>query len=152
MLKEKRKNERSLKKNQNKTEKLEAIKNSKYVILKNSVNLNNEEKEKLEQVKKPFPDLGRMYEKFRNIYENNNHWLNGILNLADWLKKANKILPKSSKTIKNWLGEIISYFDCRTTNGIVEGINNKLKLIKRTSYGFRNFDNFRTRVFLDWYF
>jgi transposase len=54
--------------------------------------------------------------------------------------------------IKNWIGEIISYFDHRTTNGVLEGINNKLKLIQRTAYGFRNFDNFCTRVFLNWHF
>jgi len=30
--------------------------------------------------------------------------------------------------------EIIAYFDNRTTNGVVEGINNKLKLIKRSVY------------------
>ena len=40
------------------------------------------------------------------------------------------------------------YFDERITNGVVEGINNKLKLIKRSAYGFRNFDNFRIRVLL----
>ncbi len=32
--------------------------------------------------------------------------------------------------------------------GIVEGINNKLKLIKRKAYGFKNFDNFRLRSLL----
>jgi len=29
----------------------------------------------------------------------------------------------------------------------VEGINNKLKLIKRSAYGFRNFDNFELDVY-----
>jgi len=31
--------------------------------------------------------------------------------------------------------------DNNTTKGIVEGINNKLKLIKVSKYGFRNFKN-----------
>ena len=35
--------------------------------------------------------------------------------------------------------KIIAYFDNGTTSGVVEGINNKLKLIKRSAYGFRNF-------------
>jgi hypothetical protein len=35
--------------------------------------------------------------------------------------------PQSFGTIRRWLGEIIAYFDCRTTQGTVEGINNKLK-------------------------
>jgi len=33
----------------------------------------------------------------------------------------------------------------RTTNGAMEGINNRLKLIKRQAYGFMNFDNMRNR-------
>jgi len=31
----------------------------------------------------------------------------------------------------------------RTTSGVMEGINNKIKLIKRQGYGFCNFENFR---------
>ncbi|MGF1492218.1 MAG: transposase, partial [Microcoleaceae cyanobacterium] len=34
---------------------------------------------------------------------------------------------------------------------IVEGINNKLKLIKRSGYGFRNFDNFQLRCLACWH-
>ncbi|NCS45979.1 MAG: transposase, partial [Microcystis aeruginosa BS11-05] len=48
-------------------------------------------------------------------------------------------------------GEIISYFERRTTNGVVEGINNKLKLIKRRGYGLRNFQNFWVRSMLSWH-
>jgi transposase len=48
--------------------------------------------------------------------------------------------------------EILAYFDNRTTSGVVEGINNKLKLIKRSAYGFTNFENFRNRYLLNWYY
>ncbi len=34
-------------------------------------------------------------------------------------------MQHSAQTIRNWFGEIISYFERRTTNGVVEGINNK---------------------------
>jgi hypothetical protein len=36
------------------------------------------------------------------------------------------------------------------SGGIVEGINNKLKLIKRSGFGFRNFDNFRIISLISW--
>ena len=42
----------------------------------------------------------------------------------------------------------VAYFDERTTSGVVEGINNKLKLIKRRAYGMRNFTNLKLRSFL----
>jgi transposase len=58
----------------------------------------------------------------------------------------------SLKTIKRWLGEIGGYFEQRTTNGIVEGINTKLKLLKRCGFGFRNLINFEIRALLFWHF
>ncbi|WP_448562683.1 transposase [Trichothermofontia sp.] len=39
-----------------------------------------------------------------------------------------------------------NHFISRTTSGMMEGMNNKLKLIKRQAYGFMNFDNFRARL------
>ena len=33
-------------------------------------------------------------------------------------------------------------------NGAIEGINHKIKLIKRVSYGYRNFDFFKYRIFI----
>jgi len=56
------------------------------------------------------------------------------------------------KTFVNWKKEIIESFDLhpltdkKMTNGIIEGINNFIKVIKRVSYGFRNFNRFRNRI------
>ena len=91
-------------------------------------------------------------EELRDIFETSKDWSEGLLEIADWLKDVSKYFPKSFGTIRRWIGEIIAYFDERTTQGVVEGINNKLKLIKRRAYGFRNFDNFRLRSFLTWDF
>jgi predicted nucleotidyltransferase len=46
---------------------------------------------------------------------------------------------------------VIGYFDNGTTSGVVEGINNRLKLIKRLGYGFRNFENFSLRCLICWH-
>jgi hypothetical protein len=34
------------------------------------------------------------------------------------------------------------------TNGFVEGMNNRIKVIKRMAYGYRNIDNLRRRILL----
>jgi len=52
---------------------------------------------------------------------------------------------------QRWLAEVVGYFEKITTNGIVEEINNKLKLLKRCGFGFRNFDNFQVRALLFWH-
>ena len=143
-------------KNKDEKEKiLSGLSKSKYILLKNQEDLKEPEQEKLKEVKKVAPVLGKMHhlkEKLRNIFETEKDWRDGLLNLADWLKYISEYFPKSFGTIKRWIGEIISYFDEGTTQGVVEGINNKLKLIKRRAFGFRNFDNFQIRSLLTWHF
>lgn len=134
---------------------LEGLKKSKYVLLKNEKDLSEEQGSKLIQVKEVSNNLKRMHElkeEIRKIFEQTNNWLTGLFNLGIWLASAKKYFPHSQKTIIRWLDEIIAYFDNRTTSGVVEGINNKLKLIKRSAYGFRNFENYRIRCLLNWHF
>jgi len=135
--------------------KVAAIKHSKYPLLKKKENLNETEKEKLEEVKKAVPELIKMYdekENFRDIFESKITSDEAFWKLIEWTESAYKYFPKSCQTIKRWINEIVAYFDNRTTQGTVEGINQKIKLIKRKAYGLTNFDNFRRRILLNWHF
>lgn len=117
--------------------------------------MTEEQKDKLEQIKQASPTLSKMHqlkEELRMIFEKPIDWLAALFELGNWLVSARQYYPKSQDTILRWFDEIIAYFDHRTTNGIVEGINNKLKLIKRSGFGFRNFDNFKIRSLLNWHF
>lgn len=142
----------------NKSEKeriLEALNKSKYSLIKNEDSLNEKQKSKLKSVQEVSPNLAKMHalkEEFRDIFETTKSWGDSIIKLLDWMYDALSYFPKSIGTIVRWFGEIVGYFDGRTTSGIVEGINNKLKLIKRLGYGFRNFSNFRLRSLLNWHF
>ena len=51
------------------------------------------------------------------------------------------------KTYKKYEEYIINSLKYLYSNGICEGINNKIKLIKRIAYGFRNFENFKLKIF-----
>ena len=153
--KKSRKEAQELENESEKEQLLSGLNKSKYALLKNEKDLTEKQRDKLEEVKKVSPILAKMHslkEEFRDIFETNHNWVEGLLSLADWLRNSKEYFPKSFGTIRRWLGEIIAYFDSRTTQGVVEGINNKLKLIKRRDYGFRNFDNFSIRCFLTWYF
>lgn len=50
--------------------------------------------------------------------------------------------------LRNWSKYILNAFDCPYTNGYTEGTNNAIKVIKRNAFGYRNFRNFRNRIFL----
>jgi transposase len=146
------KTSKSSKKVEDYQEILKGLNDSKYSLLKNQEDLNEKQNIKLMEVKKVCLHLAKMHklkENFRQIFNNpKTNWLRGLLRIGSWQKRAKQYFPDSVKTITNWIDEIIAYFDNRTTSGIVEGINNKLKLIKRSAYGFRNFDNYKNRCLL----
>jgi len=51
-----------------------------------------------------------------------------------------------TQTFINWQNEILNSFDHPYTNGFTEGVNNKIKVIKRNAFGVRNFKRFRNRI------
>lgn len=71
--------------------------------------------------------------------------------LLEWFAKAwssGVALVKSfaNKIATHWKG-ILNYFDHPITTGPVEGINNKIKVLKRMAYGFRNLEYFKLRIY-----
>ena len=48
--------------------------------------------------------------------------------------------------LKNWETYILNAFDCPYSNGFTEGVNNKIKVLKRIAFGYRSFRNFRIRI------
>ncbi len=101
---------------------------------------------KLKKIKKALPNLAKRHaekEALRDFFERAKSWRGGVLKMSEWMKTSHDIFQDSRGTIGRWFGEISNYFESRTTSGVVEGINNRLKLIKRSGYGFRNFENFR---------
>ena len=41
------------------------------------------------------------------------------------------------RTLRRWRGYLLNYFEHRTTNAYTEGVQTKIKLLKRASYGLR---------------
>jgi len=68
----------------------------------------------------------------------------------DWVKAAEKsgipVFEKCAKTFRNWSEGILNAFKYKYTNGPTEGYNNKIKVLKRISFGMKNFKRFRTRI------
>ena len=132
-----------------------SLKGSKYTLLKAENKLSKKQKEKLKQVKEASPLIEIMHslkEELHEIFEESKNLGEGTLKIIDWLAKAKTYYPKSVSSIKRWFAEVVGYFEKRTTNGVVEGVNNKLKLLKRSGFGFRNFNNFTIRALLLWHF
>ena len=60
--------------------------------------------------------------------------------LDDWIRQAeqSKItqLQKMAVTMRNYKKGILAWYDCHLSTGKVDGINNKIKVMKRNAYGF----------------
>lgn len=59
------------------------------------------------------------------------------------------VLPQPvqlGQTLFSWQNEIAAMWRFTRNNGITEGFHNKMELISRQAYGFRNFQNYRMRV------
>jgi transposase len=55
-------------------------------------------------------------------------------------------LVQLGETLNSWAEEIVAMWRFTRNNGITEGFHNKMELINRQAYGFRNFENYRLRV------
>lgn len=131
----------------------EIWKQAKYAILKNHENLTEEQESVLNRVLAASPSLKACYElkeSFRNIFNSSNDREAGSAKLSAWI--LNVIRADTFeyygfvRTLLNWEENILNYFDNWVSSGFVEGINNKIKLIKRKAFGFVNFENFRIKI------
>jgi transposase len=121
-----------------------------HLLWKNQNDLNEEQQQSLEKILEEYPVLRIAYEmkeEFREIYERSRKANGAKRKFEKWLRISGIIYQKSANMVRNHLTGICNYFNRHTTNGITEGMNTKIKLIKRMSYGFTNFQNLRLKLF-----
>jgi len=73
--------------------------------------------------------------------------------LTDWIARVRAstlhCFNTFVTTLEKWMDEIANYFLDRQTSGFVEGLNNKIKVIKRRCYGILNVTHLFQRIHLD---
>ncbi len=129
---------------------------SKRIYFKRSKKLLFSKYEKLSEENKVA--LLRMLDQHDDLYR---AWLlkeqfNMVLNskksddFLQWILEAEdsriKEFRDCTKAFNNWGKEIKQSLKLNYTNSFTEGVNNKIKVIKRISYGFRNFEIYRKKI------
>lgn len=70
--------------------------------------------------------------------------------LEIWIEMAKesdlKELKEAITAFTNWKEEICNSKLVKYTNGYTEGCNNKIKVLKRNAYRYKNFERFRNRI------
>jgi len=127
---------------------------SRYLLLKAVERLTAKDEERLERLFSHYPELITPWvlkEEFRRWYNSPSRAIAEV-ELERWEKAVREHGPapfhRLFPMLRNWREEILNYFDHRYTNGFVEGKNNRIKVIKRVAYGYRNNLNFRQRILL----
>jgi transposase len=70
-----------------------------------------------------------------------------FLSMIEQLKNSNfETLKTLGQTLENWATEIARMWRFTKTNSITEGLHNKMEMLSRRAFGFRNFENYRLRV------
>lgn len=70
--------------------------------------------------------------------------------LATWIRdaEASGLRPfvRTARTLRRWRTEVLNYWRYPITNAVVEGKHNRVKVLKRRAYGYRNNRTFQLRI------
>ena len=128
---------------------------ARWVFMKRGHKLTEAEREWLWAVFESSVDELRLAwalkELFAAIYEAPDR-LEAERRLNEWIDAITRAgIPEflnTWRTLQWWHEEILNYFDDRVTNAFAEGSTNKIKVLKRRSYGFRDPIRYRQKVLL----
>ena len=134
----------------------EEIKGVMWPFRKNNRDLTADERKKLRRLFVHAPQLKLAYtlrEELTAIFESILTKKVASHRLQKWQEKVRRsglsCFDKFLKTLNNWWDEITNYFVDRLSSGFVEGLNNKIKTLKRRCYGLFRIPQLFQRLFLD---
>jgi len=140
-----------------------AMKGCRFLFLSNYENLDDEKQSRLDQALKanePLFVMHTMKEQLRLLWTKSSKkqarkflrtWaIDAIAEAYDYKARTGSTalmpLKKLAFSLLAHADGILNYFKHRITNGKMEGINNKIKTLKRQAYGFRDKAYFRLRL------
>jgi len=131
------------------------IKGIRWLLLKNEKNLNDEKDERRQleqalQINKPLAEAYYLKEELGQL------WLQNTRDeaekfLTSWATRAwATTIQPLRQFVKTLLGHrtgILNWFDFRISTGPLEGFNNKIKVLKRKAYGYRDMEYFALKIY-----
>ena len=132
------------------------LKHTIWPFRKRSTALDEGEQERLERLLAYSPALRQAYrlrEELTSIFDTARSKKDGLRRLCLWRRRVElsglACFAAFLKLLDSWLSLIANYFINHQTSSFVEGLNNKLKVLKRRCYGLRNVERLFQRLTLD---
>ena len=126
--------------------------NTKYKWLKGMDNLSDEALAHIKMIGRIELDVSKAWylkELFKHFWDrrDKDYAMRYFEFWVDEVKKSKvEEMRKVSRMLQSHLENVLTYFDCYITNAFSEGINSKIQGLKASARGFRNFENYRTRI------
>ncbi|MBL4886710.1 MAG: transposase, partial [Planctomycetaceae bacterium] len=130
------------------------LKGTRWLLLKNQDNLNDNhgESARLQEalaLNKPLATAYYLKESLKELWNQQTKQQAANL-LNSWCRQAESsgvmILQKFAKTLQGFRSGILVWYDHPISTGPLEGLNNKIKTLKRTAYGYRNQEYFKLKI------
>ena len=130
------------------------LKGIRWLLLKNPENLDpkKNERQRLDRALKlnePLAIVYYMKEDLRQIWLQDSKSMARLF-LRDWLARARvsgiRMLEKFADTLEEHQEGILNYYDYPISTGPLEGTNNKIQLMKRKAYGYRDHEFFKLKI------
>lgn len=135
-----------------KEEGYQLLKGSRWLWLKSRKKLRRKQRQTLDEIMALNRNLHKAYllkEDFADFYACETREEADAF-LRQWTRrcKQSRLGPFEdlARRLRRWKDGILAYFDYPITNAVSEGINNKVKVLKRRSYGFHHFEYFLFKI------
>jgi transposase len=132
---------------------LSVLKGQRFLLLRNFVDLDDGQKSSLQhllEINQSLAIAHNMKEQFRLFWDCVSS-KEGARFLGWWIIQAIESgveqLARTARTLLYYYKGLLSYFEHGIDNGKAEGINNKIKVLKRQAYGFRDHEYFKLRLY-----
>jgi transposase len=132
----------------------DVLKGTRWLLLKNAENLDPEkdEKARLKEALKLNEPLAVAYylkEDLRRFWEQPGRRFATTF-LDGWIRRAEasgiKVVQQMARTLAAHRSGLLAYYDVMISSGPMEGTNNKIKVMKRQAYGFRDREFFKLKI------
>ena len=129
------------------------LKGTRYLWLKNPWNLTDNQKVKLSTLEKLNLKINRAYllkENFQYVWEYKYPgWAKKFLKQWFWMATHSRLKPLRDFAwmVRRHEEGILNYFKVPISNGIVERLNNKAKVISHRAYGFRTVETYKLTLY-----
>ena len=134
------------------------FKGTKYLLLKNRENLKNQEQRQhlkdLLALNETINTVMILKDKLKHIWTYRSRtWAEKALN--QWCQLAQTLnhrsVTKFAKSLQRYRYGILNHCDYAIHTGKIEGVNNKIKVIKRKAYGFHDLRYFTLKIYQAFY-